>query len=121
MTNGNDYFLFIDLHKDADINERINYKDKLIDPHTFQWQTPNSTRQDSDRGRNIMYNQERGIRLHLFLRKYKKIDGLVQPYIYIGMANSIPELCHGNQPITVIMKLEHEVPATLYTEFVEQV
>lgn len=121
LTIDNEYFLFIDLHKEADVRESVNYKDKFLDARTFQWQTPNSTKQDSKRGQNIIRNVEHGVKLHLFVRKYIEIDRQVQPYIYIGTGKSIPELCEGNKPITVIMKLENEVPTLLYRELVEKV
>ena len=73
--NGYDYFLFVDLHKEADIKESINYHDEFISERLFQWQTPNSTAQSSERGKNIIYNEARNIHLHLFIRKYKQIDG----------------------------------------------
>ncbi|MCL7748772.1 DEAD/DEAH box helicase [Halalkalibacter alkaliphilus] len=119
LANGNEYFLFIDLQKEEDIKESINYKDKFIDQNFFQWQTPNSTKQDSDRGRNIILNQERGINLHLFVRKYREIDGKVEPYIYIGKGNTVEY--KGDKPITVKFELETEVPANVYTEFVKKV
>ena len=119
LTFQKDYFLFIDLHKGEDIKESINYKDKFISSKYFQWQTPNSTAQDSERGMNIILNKERGIRLHLFVRKYKEIDGSIQPYIYIGKGNVIRY--EGQKPITVYMELEEEVPAHLYLEFIKKV
>jgi superfamily II DNA or RNA helicase len=119
LANENEYFLFIDLHKEEDIKESINYKDKFIDQNFFQWQTPNSTKQDSERGKNIIFNQERGINLHLFVRKYKEIDGKVEPYIYIGKGNTVEY--EGEKPITVKFELEKEVPANIYTEFVKKV
>lgn len=119
LSNGKDYFLFIDLHKEADIKESINYHDEFLNERYFQWQTPNSTAPSSERGQNIVYNKERGITLHLFVRKYKKIDGKVQPYIYIGKGNTVE--FSGEKPITVKMELENEVPAGLYTEFTKRV
>ncbi|WP_142414151.1 DEAD/DEAH box helicase [Hathewaya massiliensis] len=119
ITNGKEYFLFIDLHKEKDIKESINYKDKFIGRDTFQWQSPNSTSQDSERGKNIIFNKQRGINLHIFIRKYKSIDGVVQPYIYIGKGNV--EKYFGEKPITTIMSLENKVPQGLYTEFTEKV
>lgn len=119
LTNGNDYFLFIDLHKEENIKESINYQDKLINENTFQWQTPNSTSQSSERGKNIIFNKARGIQLHLFLRKYKEIDGKVEPYIYIGKGDVFEY--EGEKPITVQIQLEHELPASLFTEFVVKV
>ena len=119
ITNSNDYFLFIDLHKDEDIKESINYQDMFIDPKHFQWQSPNATTQTSERGKNIIANKDREINLHLFLRKYKQIDGSVQPYIYIGKGDVIEY--YGEKPITVLMKLHQEVPAGLYMEFTKKV
>ena len=119
ITNGNDYFLFIDLHKGEGIKESINYKDKFIDSKTFQWQTPNSTAQTSERGKNIIYNKDRNINLHLFIRKYKEIDKVVQPYVYIGKGNTIE--FEGEKPITVILSLEKRLPESLYTEFMKRV
>ncbi len=115
LANGNDYFLFIDLHKEEDIKESINYKDEFINNKTFQWQSPNNTAQASDRGKNIIYNKERNINLHLFIRKYKKIDGAVQPYIYIGKGNTVK--FEGEKPITVTLSLENKVPENIYVEF----
>ena len=115
LSNGNDYFLFVDLHKEADIKESINYQDEFINERLFQWQSPNSTAQSSERGKNIIYNKDRNIHLHLFIRKYKEIDGATEPYIYIGKGNTVS--FEGEKPITVKIELEHEVPASLYNEF----
>lgn len=119
LVNGNEFFLFIDLHKEADVKESINYNDKFFNPHEFQWQSVNNTTQQSERGKNIIYNKQRGINLHLFIRKYKEIDGKTEPYIYIGKGNSVQ--FEGDKPITVKMELEHEVPPSLYTEFTKKV
>ncbi|MFJ7744728.1 DEAD/DEAH box helicase [Peribacillus sp. NPDC097295] len=119
LANGNEYFLFIDLHKEDDIKESINYHDEFINERYFQWQTPNSTAPSSDRGKNIVFNQDRGVHLHLFVRKYKEIDGKVEPYIYIGKGNTVEY--EGEKPITVKMELENEIPASLYTEFTKRV
>ncbi|MFD3158804.1 DEAD/DEAH box helicase (plasmid) [Haloimpatiens sp. FM7330] len=119
ITNGKEYFLFVDLHKEEGIKESINYKDKFIDNKHFQWQSPNNTSQDSERGKNIIHNKERNVNLHIFLRKYKKIDGIIQSYIYIGKGDVIKY--RGEKPITVILKLNNKMPQSLYTEFIKKV
>ena len=119
LTNGNDYFLFIDLHKEEDIKESINYKDKFIEARYFQWQTPNSTSQNTERGQNIIVNKRRGIKLHLFVRKYREIDGKNEPFIYIGTGNTVHY--EGEKPITVKIELDNEIPSTLFTEFTKKV
>ncbi|MDQ1147736.1 superfamily II DNA or RNA helicase/HKD family nuclease [Bacillus sp. SORGH_AS 510] len=119
LANGKEYFLFIDLHKEEDVKESINYKDKFINESYFQWQSQNSTTQQSDRGQNIIRNKARGVNLHLFVRKYREIDGKNEPFIYIGKGDTVQY--EGEKPITVKIKLEHEIPATLYTEFTKKV
>ncbi|GAE32778.1 DNA repair helicase rad25 [Halalkalibacter hemicellulosilyticusJCM 9152] len=119
LANENDFFLFIDLHKEESVEERLNYKDKFIDQNYFQWQSPNQTSQGTERGKNIIFNKDRGISLHLFVRKYKEIDGQREPFIYIGRGNTVEY--EGEKPITVKLELEHEIPSRIYTEFVEKV
>jgi superfamily II DNA or RNA helicase len=119
LTNGNDYFLFIDLHKEEDIKESIKYQDKFINERYFQWQTPNSTSQNTDRGQNIIYNKRRSINLHLFVRKYREIDGKNEPFIYIGKGDTVK--FKGEKPITVLLKLNNEIPVPLFTEFTKKV
>ncbi len=119
IANRKEFFLFIDLHKDNDIKESINYDDKFLDSKFFQWQTPNSTSQDSERGKNIIHNKSRGINLHLFVRKYKKIDKVTQNYIYLGKGNSVE--FKGEKPITVKIKLENEMPNKLLMEFIYRI
>lgn len=119
LTNKNDYFLFIDLHKEEGIDEKINYKDKFLDRTYFQWQSPNSTTQSSDRGKNLINNKEGKINLYLFVRKYKEIDKKVQPYIYIGKGDTVEY--EGEKPITMKIKLENEIPSKIYREFTEKI
>ncbi|MFC4559736.1 DEAD/DEAH box helicase [Virgibacillus kekensis] len=120
LTNGNDYFLYIDLHKEADIKESINYNDKIIDRNHFQWETPNKTSQGTEQGKNIIFNQDRGVNLHLFVRKYREIEkNNVEPYIYIGKGNTISY--KNERPIEVQMELENTLPQQLYTELTKKV
>lgn len=119
ITNGKEYFLFVDLHKDEDIKESINYKDEFLSRSLFQWETPNNTAQSSERGKNIIFNKERGINLHLFVRKYKEIDRKVQPYIYIGKGDVVKY--EWEKPIKVEIKLHNRVPENLYVEFTKRV
>ena len=115
----NDYFLFIDLHKEEDVKESINYLDKFISPRQFQWQSPNATKQSSQRGQELVNNVGHNINLHLFVRKFKEVDKQAQPYIYIGCGNTIE--ASGDKPITLQLELVNEVPHQLYMEFVHKV
>ncbi|MBE6051859.1 MAG: DUF3427 domain-containing protein [Clostridium sp.] len=119
VTNGKEFFLFIDLHKEKGIKESVNYKDKIINRTTFQWQTPNKCIQDRGQGNDIINNKSRGINLHLFIRKYKEIDGKTQPYIYMGKGDTIE--FEGEKPITVKLKLQNKIPEKIYTELITRV
>lgn len=113
--DGNSYFLFIDLHKEEDIDESINYKDKFISPDQFQWESPNATRVSSKRGQELTNNVENDIMIHLFVRKYKTVNNVTQRYTYIGTADAIS---HQNEkPIEIQYKLHHKMPIDLYQEF----
>lgn len=119
FTNGNNYFLFVELHKEADIKESIKYNDKILDRYHFQWESPNQTRIESERGQNIVKNREHGINLHIFVRKYKEVDGVVQPYIYIGKGDCVDY--KNEKPITTTLKLENPLSKDIYIELTERV
>lgn len=114
-----DYFVFIDLHKDENIKESIKYKDKILDRYHFQWESPNATRVDSEIGERIVKNKEKDIKIHIFVRKCKESDGVVQPYIYIGKGDCIAY--KGSKPITTTLKLENPLSKDIYIELTERV
>lgn len=112
-----DYFLFVNLHKNRDIKESINYKDKFISQNIFQWQSPNSTTQDSEVGKNIIYSYKRGIQLHLFVRKFEKVENLTQPFVYLGKVTPHSKSATGNKPITIHFALDNPIPDEMYLDF----
>ncbi|WP_395339969.1 DUF3427 domain-containing protein [Ningiella sp. W23] len=110
--------MFIALHKDED---DIAYKDKFISRTRMQWDSPNSSRPDKGLGREIIEHQKNGYVLHLFVRKFKEIDGVVQPYIYIGGANYKSHSYRAqSEPITFQLRLEQQVPPNIYAEFTSE-
>ncbi|MEG0562291.1 MAG: DUF3427 domain-containing protein [Cetobacterium sp.] len=119
LKKDNDYFVFIDLHKDENIKDSIKYKDKILNRFNFQWETPNSTRVDSEIGKKIIENRIMGINIHIFVRKCKESDGVVQPYIYIGKGDCIAY--SGTKPITTTLKLENPLSKEIYIELTERV
>lgn len=119
IVNNNHWFLFVDLHKDDDIKDSINYNDKFISRDVFQWESPNSTLVSSARGKNLINNVENNIHLHLFIRKYKEIDNKVEPYIYIGEGDTVEH--EGEKPIKLKLQLRNKVPVKLYSEFNKRV
>lgn len=112
-----DYFLFVNLHKNADVKESINYADKFITQDVFQWQSPNSTSQDSEIGQNLINNFARQINLHLFVRKFEQVEGITQPFTYLGKVITHKDSATGNKPITMHFALKNRVPEELYMDF----
>lgn len=113
LTFGNQYFLFIELHKQE---EAIAYRDKFLSPSKFQWDSPNSSSQDKGQGYQLVNHESLGINLHFFVRKFKEIDGVIQPYIYIGQGSVYSH--EGDKPILFKMNLDNKVPVEVYSEFV---
>ena len=111
--NGNHFFLFVDLHKE-EVKESINYADKLISPTRMQWQTQNKTSQNSKTGLDLCYNKERGIILHMLVRKAKKIGTQNIDYKYIGKVNGLS--CKGEKPITIQLEIEDPLPRYIFED-----
>ena len=110
----NHYYLFVDLHKDISIEERINYKDKLLSPKTMQWETQNKTIQTSEVGKDLCFSKDRNIHLHMFLRKAKQIGNQKLDYIYVGEVFTTS--FDGNKPITMQLELYDSIPQAIYDD-----
>ena len=112
--NGKHYYLFVDLHKGENVQESINYKDKLLSPALMQWQTQNKTTPSSEIGKDLIDNVSRNIKLHMFLRKTKQIGNQKLNYIYIGEVEAISY--DGEKPITIQMRLVDTLPKHIYDD-----
>jgi hypothetical protein len=113
LREGSDFFFFIDLHKEEGA---IEYNDKFISTSQFQWDSPSGCSPKSKQGQDIINHKKDGVRLHLFVRKFKELDGVTEPYIYIGKGNVID--FEGEKPINFQLSLQNRVPQTIYNEFV---
>ena len=70
--------IFASLKKDASIAERLNYKDKFIEPSIFQWESmANVSAADVEKQQNSEH-------AYLFIRKVSDENGIVLPFIYVG-------------------------------------
>jgi superfamily II DNA or RNA helicase/HKD family nuclease len=108
-----EYYLFVDLHKDENATA---YRDKFISDSIFQWDSPDKTGLDTSQGINITNHVSYNIDLHLFVRKFKVMDGESQDFIYIG--KGVVDSYEGTKPILFTMNLKNKVPADIYNEFV---
>jgi len=70
--------IFASLKKDASIAERLNYKDKFIEPAMFQWESmANVSTTD-------LYKLNHSREVLLFIRKVSDENGIVMPFTYVG-------------------------------------
>lgn len=70
--------IFASLKKDASIAERLNYKDKFIEPGMFQWESMANV-SDGD-----LYKLTHSKEALLFIRKVSDENGIVMPFTYVG-------------------------------------
>ena len=107
-------FLLITLDKD-DLAQGHQYADRFLAKDHFQMQSQNRTSQQSKHGLMMRHHEERGIEVHLFVRRSKKIQGKAAPFHYCGQVTFIHWT--GDRPITVDWRLRTPVPERFYELF----
>jgi len=108
---GNRMLLFVTLNK-QDVGAQYGYKDKFLSSELFQWQSQNQTTQRGTVGQKILDHRNRGIEVHLFVRKDGKTDGQTMPFFYCGLLEFLE--WEGEKPITVKWKLETPLTDSLF-------
>lgn len=116
--HGNNYFLLVTLEK-GEVKESLNYADRFIDNKTFEWESPNHTRELSDTGQNLIHHKERGINIHLFVKKGgRNSDIYSKELIYLGTAEVID---HKNEkPIKFTLRLHQALPKDIYLRLTKE-
>jgi superfamily II DNA or RNA helicase len=103
--------LFVTLDK-GDMEEAHRYQDRFLSPTHFEWQSQNRTSQESSDGTLIREHQQRGVGVHLFVRRTKKVAGKAAPFIYCGQLTF--QRWEGERPIKVCWELAEAVPRGLW-------
>jgi superfamily II DNA or RNA helicase len=105
-------FLLATLEKEG-LDEKFQYQDRFLAPDIFQWQSQNRTKQNSPHGDSIRNHAEHGLAVHLFIRRFKRINaGGAAPFLYCGDVDF--QSWRGDSPITVRWKLRTPAPKTLW-------
>ncbi len=112
----NDFFLFITLEKDK-YSKAANYHNVFLDKQTFTFISKPSHSYEKGDGQKLCENRKHKIKLHIFVRKCSHMDKKVQPFIYLGLANT--NKYKGNKPIECELKLEVSLKNKLFEEFVK--
>ena len=103
--------LLVTLDKSQAADEH-KYADQFLDRRTFQWQSQNRTSQGGKHGQAIRHHEARGLTVHLLVRKVAKVKSKTQPFYYCGTLTF--ESWKGEKPITVVWKLNEELPESLW-------
>ncbi|MFE6229219.1 DUF3427 domain-containing protein [Streptomyces sp. NPDC057854] len=107
--------LFITLEKDEkDFSPQTRYHDYALSQTLFHWESQNRTSETSATGRRYQTHKADGSHVLLFVRRYKKTDiGGPQPWMLLGPAEYVAH--KGSKPMGITWKLQHELPADVWT------
>lgn len=106
------YYMFINLEKD----NKNKFDNIIYNRKSFNWFTKSTTRIDSEVGKNFLQSEERGVKLYFFMRKFNKIEGITQPFVFLGSGKVVSYI--GEQPIKCRVELDNLIPLDLYNEFI---
>jgi hypothetical protein len=107
-----EYVFFVTLNKsEKDYSPSTLYDDYAIDETLFHWQSQSTTSDNSSTGQRYINHRKLGDRVLLFVREYKKENGVTSPYYYLGTANYVSHT--GSRPMSIVWQLHYSVPASL--------
>ncbi|MFE9879591.1 DUF3427 domain-containing protein [Streptomyces sp. NPDC005784] len=107
--------LLITLEKnEKDFSPTVRYKDYALSPTLFHWESQSTTAATSRTGLRYQHHVQEGSHVLLFMRRYKNTDiGKSQPWMLLGPATY--EKHTGSKPMAITWRLQHELPADVWT------
>ena len=109
-----DFFLFINVEKEK-FTKASKYKNAFISNDTFTYSSKPSHSSDKGDGQRLISNKTSNVNLHIFVRKFAKVDNKTQDFIYLGLADCIEYW--GEKPIHTKLRLREKLDDKLYEEF----
>ncbi len=73
-------YFYVGFNKKGEKKDKFDYKDCFISPDIFQWESVKDTTFESGDGPKLM----KAKKVHLFIRKMEKEDGITLPFTYFG-------------------------------------
>lgn len=106
------FAVLITLNKsEKDFSPSTLYQDYPISLEKFHWESPSTTTQGSPTGQKLLNHHELGYKIFLFVRLNKSSGPLTAPFQFLGAANVLSH--SGERPISIVLRLEHPMPADL--------
>ena len=113
-----DICLFITNDKSHITQENLKYDNSLHADDIIQWISQPKTFHESSVGQMFIKHKEKGIKVHIFIRKYAFMDGnKTNPFIYLGNADYYKS--YGDKPMAILWKLKHKIPQELIYDLYE--
>lgn len=115
VTKPTDIFLVTLNKSQKEFSDTTLYEDYSIDRHLFHWQSQSTTTPESKIGQRYLSQRETGGIVLLFVRSAKQDayrNALV--YTFLGTAKIVSH--EGSQPISIIYRLDHPIPAKYITK-----
>lgn len=110
----NDFFLFLTIDKNQ-YKSALKYTNTFLSKELFTYISKPLMSTKSTDGLKLCKNKELNIKLHIFTRKFAKVDRKTQNFIYLGLADTIEY--KNEKPISLILKLQTMLSDKLYEEF----
>ncbi|MFD6329154.1 DUF3427 domain-containing protein [Streptomyces niveus] len=107
--------LLITLNKsERDFSPTVRYRDYLISPTHFHWESQNSTAPASPTGQRYQRHAQQGSHVLLFMRESKDTpSGKAMPWLLLGPATY--EKHTGSKPMAITWRLHHPLPERIHS------
>ncbi len=103
---------FVTLNKsEKDYSPSTMYEDYAINEELFHWQSQSTISENSATGQRYINHKKTGNKVIIFVREYKKEEGLTANYYYLGTASYVRH--EGDRPMSIVWKLDNPMPAFL--------
>lgn len=115
VTKPTDIFLVTLNKSQKEFSDTTLYEDYSIDRHLFHWQSQSTITPESKTGQRYLSQRETGGIVLLFVRSAKQ-DAYrnAMAYTFLGTAKIVSH--EGSQPISIIYRLDHPIPAKYITK-----
>ena len=112
-----DICLFVTYDKSHILQENLKYDNSLHSDDIIQWISQPKTYHASSVGQMFIKHREKGIKVHIFVRKFAFLDNKkTNPFIYLGNANYYKS--YGDKPMTILWKLKNKIPFEIIKDVV---
>ena len=112
-----DICLFVTYDKSHILQENLKYDNSLHSDDIIQWISQPKTYHTSSVGQMFIKHREKGIKVHIFVRKFAFLDNKkTNPFIYLGNANYYKS--YGDKPMTILWKLKNKIPFEIIKDVV---